>query len=443
MESTYDKLVAPDPLSGEQVGQAVAVDGEEAAVVSRASGGQGGRVQVWRRVTGMWELVQVLDAPPSYDGAEFGRSLAMAHGVLAVGAPDRDVVYTYELVGPTWRAAHPVRLDDTPDADNQTRLHRGSARFGDQTGVAVGDGFLVVGARHQEAAYSFTGLVGGAWRFEQRLVSSQHTVTQVHGLTYVYRAEFGCAVAVQNDTLVVGAQYEYPPERRFGPDARSGPSFVQGTGAAFVFYRNATARPDAPWAENHIAAAPSLLPGDRCAARGAPTETPARLRRPPARPPCRFGRSVAVDGDQVVVGASSSMAVAEVSWDFESGTLRVRFRPSPGPLPPYSRPLTQGAASRPMCAGVDQDRRRVRRTAHPGGQQCGAGPLPAGHHAAAAGRAVPARGQVVGRHLRAPAGREHAAGHGAGRWAAGHPHVAALPHPGRRHDRLLPAGRRV
>lgn len=370
VESTYEKLVGTDPLAGEQMGRAVAVDGEQAAVASHASSGKGGRVQLWRRVTGMWELAQVLGPPADYDGAEFARSLAMAHGLLAVGAPDRDTVYTYQQVGSTWQAAQPVRLDDTPDADNTTQLHRGSARFGDETAVAVGDGFLLVGARHAEAVYSFTGPVGGAWRFEQRLFSSQRTTTVVHGLTYVYRAEFGCAVAVHNSTLVVGAQYEYPPERRFGPDARSGSSFAQGTGAAFIFYRNASTRPDAPWLENRITAPSSLLPGDRCAAH--------RTTSPPPPPGAAHPASAVLRAASAVPWpwtATRWWWARPAAWRWRRcrGTLRAgRCGCVRCPAHARAHVHSQRAPLSPPAAGLDQVRHRVRRAAHAGGQQRGA-----------------------------------------------------------------------
>jgi hypothetical protein len=148
----------------------------------------------------------------------------------------------------------------------ETKLTAGDAAAGDFFGwsVAISGYTAVVGARtadvggayNQGAAYVFT-RSGGTWTERQKLTASD-------GATF---DEFGSSVAIDGDTIVVGAR-----------EADVGGS--QNQGAAYVFTRSGTT-----WTEQR-----KLTALDGGASEG-------------------FGRSVAISGGTVVVGTRSAAYV--------------------------------------------------------------------------------------------------------------------------------------
>lgn len=178
---------------------------------------------------------------------EFGAAVAITDSRLVVGAPAKDggygAVFVYEQTVPgTWSGRRLTASDGLP-----------GDRFGDAVGVA-GDR-VVVGARFADGADTGTGAV---YVFERAVDGSwiEHKIIASDGQT---DDGFGGSVAVDGDRIVVGADWD---------DDQGGES-----GSAYVF-----TLVDGVWTEQKLVASDGAT-GDL------------------------FGRSVAVAGDRVAVGA--------------------------------------------------------------------------------------------------------------------------------------------
>lgn len=156
-------------------------------------------------------------------------------------------------------ASYPVTID--PTFISETKLLAPDGDAGDEFGVdvAIDGNTAVIGAYRddvgvnadQGSAYVFTG--GGTnWSFQQKLTSSDGTPQN----------DFGLAVAIQGDTILIGA-----PLKAIGDNNQQG--------KAYVFTRSGTV-----WTERQGLLANDGGFGDH------------------------FGDSVALDGDYAVIGAS-------------------------------------------------------------------------------------------------------------------------------------------
>ncbi len=207
-----------------------------------------------------WVAEFTPDDGMAYD--RFGFALAadqgrvLASSFAAEPAPqlqDVGAAYVFEQGATGWSQI--ARLDPSDPVHH--------AQFGRSVGLA-GD-FAIVGAPHAEEQGSETGVVylferGGGWVESQRLLATPWTLC----------GEFGRAVAIDGERLVVGAP---------GADG-SGP----GDGAAFVFRRGVQG-----WVQV------AVLHGE------------------PNPGPQRFGSSVAIRGETVVVGAPRAFGSAKES----------------------------------------------------------------------------------------------------------------------------------
>jgi len=207
-------------------------------------------------------------APPAFaqetkltasDGAqfdEFGWSVAAANDTIVVGAYGDDTVngedsgsiYIFTHTGTTWTEQAKLMASDGASFKN----------FGNI--VAIAGDTIVVGANKDNAngqnsgsAYVFTGS-GATWTQQAKLTASDGAPSYL----------FGRSVSILGDTIVVGA------------NGASG-----GSGSAYVFTRTGTS-----WSEQAKLTASDGADGDR------------------------FGVSVAIAGDTIVVGAH---------WDDDNG----------------------------------------------------------------------------------------------------------------------------
>ena len=192
----------------------------------------------------------------AHDGSEhdhFGWSVAVDGDVAVVGAPQDDeggedsgAAYVYLLADGTW--TYRAKLLDPEPFDG--------ARFG--YSVAVSGDSIVVGSYPTTAStgtvivYRATGL---DWDLEQRLQPAED----------VSGSQFGCAVAADGDSVVIGA----PQARTDGVAA----------GAAYVFVRSGSG-----WTEEQrlVAAQPIGY--------------------------TKLGRAVDIDGDRVIAGTANRSA---------------------------------------------------------------------------------------------------------------------------------------
>ena len=217
-----------------------------------------------RPATGWADMTQTarLTASDAAADDEFGNSVAVHEDTIVVGAPEEDSgargsAYIFTKPANGW-------------ADNtETAALRGQSN-GDRFGrsVAVHSDTVVVGAFEENgqrgAAYVFTE-PGGGW-------TSTSTAAKLTASDRASGDRFGRAVAMDGDTIVIGAPYHDYDD----PDNNT--NDVSDSGAAYVFIKTATGG----WATD--------------------TET-AKLTASERAENDQFGYSVAVDGNTIVVGA--------------------------------------------------------------------------------------------------------------------------------------------
>ena len=258
------KLTASDGAANDHFGKSVAVDGDTAVVGAAQDDNGKGAAYVLTKQSGVWSQVAKLTA---FDGAAndyLGWSVAMEDDTVVLGAYNHDsgpgagsgaaYVFTKPTSGGWVTATETAKLTAFDGA------------AGDTFGVAVGvnGDTVVVGALYDDdngadsgAAYVFTKPTSGGWA----------DATETAKLTALEGApndQFGIAVGVDGDTVVVGAW----------KDDDGGAI----SGSAYVFTK--------PTSGGWVTA----------------TET-AQLTALDAAAYDNFGVSVAVDGDTVVVGA--------------------------------------------------------------------------------------------------------------------------------------------
>ncbi len=276
--STYFKASNTKPGLTPSFGSAVALDGDTLAISAptednAASGINGnqnavgaltasGAVYIFRRTGRRWaQEAYVKSATPTPD-ALFGVSVALSGDTLVVGAyadpgaasvANAGVTYVFRRVGAAWKQ----------EAALQALLPAKNARFG--TSVAIHADTAIVGAPFDAsgsgAAYVFR-RSGDAWTQQARLSASNARPG----------ASFGSSVAIDSDDAVVGASYE--SSSAVGVDQDQTNTDAPGAGAAYVFHRDAVT-----WTQR------------------------AYLKASNTRSGSRFGYSVALKGDTLVVGA--------------------------------------------------------------------------------------------------------------------------------------------
>jgi predicted outer membrane repeat protein len=305
-------LIAPDGAYSDRFGTAVAIDGDTIVVGAPGHiGDEGmwaaGAVYVFTRGNGVWTLQTTLIPNDRITGGYedyFGRALAIEGDTLMIASDKigNGAAYVFTRVGTGWSQQAKLRADDGELYDD----------FG--ASIAISQGSVLIGAPGHSAAYVFEQTASG-WIQRQKIVSgvaladSQRSFGQAVAIdgdtlvvgatrwnsdspsaavyvftrantTWTLRAtlessadpeaiSFGAAVSLDGGTLVIGAPY-----RHLDPDA---PYWIGGTGAAHVFRGGG-----ATWMYA------ALLSGDQLQPIGA------------------FGAAVLVSGDQLIVGAPRS-----------------------------------------------------------------------------------------------------------------------------------------
>jgi uncharacterized repeat protein (TIGR01451 family) len=188
------ELIPREPRAGEWFGFALAADGKRLAVGAPGdpSALQGrGTVYVFQRDGASWgEGVPVQSGAA---GDRFGVSVALRGDHLAVGATAGNAVFLFRQSGNGWVPESPPRL--APPNGGR----------GDDFGfaVALSDDTLAVGAPGDGDRGSLAGAVyvfqrsGAGWSLRQKLLADDSQAAD----------RFGSAVALDGDTLVVGAPF--------------------------------------------------------------------------------------------------------------------------------------------------------------------------------------------------------------------------------------------
>ena len=286
--SRVAKLTASDGAVGDRFGWSVAVDGDTVVVSATwddDNGPNSGSAYVFTKpASGGWVTATETAKLTAFDGAatdSFGRSVAVDGDTVVVGAYGDDdkglssgsaYVFTKPVGG--WTSTSTAAKLTASDGN-------GGDRFGQS--VAVDGDTVVVGAYGddgaQGSAYVFTKPASGGWA----------TGTETAKLTAYDGASndwFGFSVAVNRGTVVVGARYD---------DDNGGES-----GSAYLFTKPASG----VWAT---------------------TNETAKLTASDGATGDQFGRSVAVEGDTVVVGAHR-----DDNSGSESGSAYVFAKPGAG-----------------------------------------------------------------------------------------------------------------
>ena len=246
-------LTADDRAPNDEFGYAVAIDGDTAVVgmPGEDNPDNSGAAFVYTRdSSGTWSQVAKLRASDPNAQDRIGLSVAVHEDTsngdtIVVGAPhhssSKGAVYVFTEPSGGWASTSTAaKLTASDHADDD--------EFG--ISVAVDGDTVAVGAHNNNAAYVFTKPTDG-W-------ISTTTAAKLSGSD-----SFGRSVAVDAGTIVVGASGDSDDDQ----------------GSAFVFIE-----PNNGWADSTSAGAAKLTAYSR-------------------NNNDRFGRSVAIDGDTIVVGA--------------------------------------------------------------------------------------------------------------------------------------------
>ncbi len=295
------KLTAADGLRGDLFGYSVAVDGNTAVIGAyqdddATNGDNSGSAYVFTKVSGVWKQVAKLTADDGAANDEFGISVAVDGDTIVVGAHqndadtnDNDEGAAYVFTKPALGWGDWSNLDTNGKAGLTTKLTAFGAAAGDEFGISVAvDGDTILVGAHQNdsnkgAAYIFTKF-SGVWG--NAPVSGNHRVETAKLVASDGAAddEFGISVALDGNTAVIGAYQDN--------DATNG----DNSGSAYVF-----TKVSGVWSQKA-----KLIASD-----GAADD--------------EFGISVALDGNTAVIGAHQDDDNGN-----QSGSAYVFTKPSSG-----------------------------------------------------------------------------------------------------------------
>ena len=196
------KLTASDGAGHDRFGWSVAVDGDTAVVGAHGNDGLKGAAYVLTRQSGAWNQVAKLTAFDGAATAQFGKSVAMDGDTVVVGALNDDE--NGAVSGSAYVFTKPANGWVTTSTAAKLTASDGAAgdRFGKS--VAMDGDTVVVGAWWDDdngpesgSAYVFTKPANG-W-------VTTSTAAKLTASDGVDDGRFGSSVAVDGDTLVVGA----------------------------------------------------------------------------------------------------------------------------------------------------------------------------------------------------------------------------------------------
>ncbi len=280
------KFTAGDGATGDLFGSSVFIDGEYGVVGAYwddDNGTNSGSVYVFHNDGNGWRQETKLTAGEG--GDEFGASVSLSGDYLIVGAHQDDdggsnsgSAYVLHRNGSSWT--------------QQTKLTAGDGVAGDFFGYSVSiDGDYVIVGAHQDddnginsgSSYVFH-RNGSSWTQEAKLTASDGAKVD----------NFGSSVSVSGARAIVGAHLDDDNARE--------------SGSAYVFHRSGSS-----WSEEDKLTASSSAPLDR------------------------FGASVSISGDRVIVGAhrgdhngTDSGAAYVFRRNGTSWTIETRLTPNDG-----------------------------------------------------------------------------------------------------------------
>jgi len=227
------KLRAPDAAEFDDFGEAVALDGDTAVVGAHFddhdAGGNAGSAYVFVRSGGVWTLEQKLTAADASTNDNFGDALAIdGHTVVvgsrAIAALGAGAVYVFGRTGASWTQLQKLVASDAASADFLGASAGPCLALHGDTLVAGAEGKDVGPVLNAGAAYVFV-RDGATFVERQRLVASDGAPSDV----------FGRAVALDGDIAVIGAPGDDGAGESSGAAyvfSRSGTAFAEQTKVA-------------------------------------------------------------------------------------------------------------------------------------------------------------------------------------------------------------------
>jgi hypothetical protein len=220
---TQQQKLAPSdapPMAGYDFGQSVAINEDTIVAgapnyLGAAGFGQGG-AYVFARSGGVWTQQQLLLASDAGPAERFGDKVAISEDTVVVGAfldsgptgNGEGAAYVFVRSGAVWSEQQKLEASDAAAND---WFGESVAISGDT--VVIGSSIKAGAAGNQGTAYVFE-RSGAVWSEQQKLVASAPRAG----------ARFGNAVAISEDTVVVGARNDR---------GRAAP-FAQGTAYVFI-----------------------------------------------------------------------------------------------------------------------------------------------------------------------------------------------------------------
>ena len=260
------KLIADDGDSSDWFGRSVSISGNTVVIGAWGDDDKGsvsGSAYVFSNAGGTWTQTGKLTADDGERFDRFGFSVSISGNTILVGAYGDDdrgsssgSAYVFSNAGGSWTQASKLTADDGAGGDT----------FG--ISVVISDHTIVVGANRDDvndtdsgSAYVFSN-DGGTWIQTGKLTADEIT----DGVGYTGYDNFGRSVSISGNTIVVGAD---------GNDANG-----RDSGGAYVFIK-----PDTDWNDKTQDAKLAASDGVASISKSV------------------FGSSVSADGNTVVIGA--------------------------------------------------------------------------------------------------------------------------------------------
>jgi hypothetical protein len=226
-------LEAERAEASDQFGFALAAGPDTLVVSAPGTSDQRGAVHVFSRDGSGWSPQAYLAPETLLSGDGFGSSVALSNDTLVIGAPGADAssdnadsgaAYVFERHDGVWTFATRLEADGTPE----------NARFG--ASIAISGNAIAVGSQG-EAASDASGRESGAVYVFERGVEGFTRRARLASSNAEALDGFGVSVALEADTLVVGAYAE--ASAASGVDGDKADNSAFGAGAAYVFERAA------------------------------------------------------------------------------------------------------------------------------------------------------------------------------------------------------------
>lgn len=295
--SVAGKILSCDGVANDVFGYSVSIDGDY-AVIGAQNEGSWGSAYVYRRSSTTWTELAKLEASDQATDAFFGNSVAISGDTVVVGANGRDDN------GSDSGAAY-VFTKPSGDWQNMTetqKLTPGDAAAGDFFGISVGvsGSRIVVGSPFSGTGAAYIFEYGVSWTETDKLVGSDSVSGDGLGLDVGISGNAVIASAFLDDSAK-GSAYIFEYDGSWSQSAKLTAS--DGVGGDFLGYSAAISGNTAVVGAPGTASVPGKAYVYEKSGAWADATEDAILTASDAANNDSFGREVAADGTNVVVGA--------------------------------------------------------------------------------------------------------------------------------------------